>query len=58
MLSSAVLFVGIPTTWKLLPCPKVTVAVCLEESSCATVTKSLKEAIAGPTFVMSTIETY
>ena len=49
---------GLPSPWKLLPSPMVAVAVWLEESSCATVTKSLKEAIAGPTWVQSTIATY
>ena len=44
---------GLTTPWKLLPKPRV--AVWLVESSCATVTKSLKEAIAGPMWVQSTI---
>ena len=47
---------AVPSPWKLLPSLRVAVAVWLVESSCATVNKSLMEAIAKHTWVWSTIQ--
>ena len=48
---------GLPAPWKLLPSSEEAIAVWLVEFSCATVTKALKEAVADPTWVLSTIAT-
>ena len=50
-------FLLFPSPFKLLPSPKETVAIWLVEFSCGIVTKSLKEAVAGPTWVQSAIAT-
>ena len=42
---------GLPAPWKLLPSPKEALIEVKVEFSCATVKKSLKEAVAYPTWV-------